>query len=467
VRPSAARPRPPLRRRRLLWRLVSHASIFFVGGFVAIFFVNQLVLGPYFRRLYRPAALAHMARLYEKARREPGELRREAARDLMDVAFYDLEGGLVFATGEPPLAPASGAELAEVLRDGLVVRDHVRAVSVVACEGGAGDVAAYAVLREGSAIVGMKFVLAALALCALALALASWPFARSIVSPLERLVGAVRAFGEGDLRARADAARPDEIGELGAAFNDMAARIAALLRSEKELLANVSHELRTPLARIRVVLELAEERPESTRRYLPEIARDLAELERLVDDVLTAARLDLAEGRAGDLLPPLRRRRVEPGEVVAQAAERFRKSHPDRPLRLEVGGPLPALDADPALLRRALDNLLDNARKYSDDESPVDLGARPSPGGVAFRVSDRGIGIDEADLPRLFAPFFRTDRSRDRQTGGLGLGLTLTKRIVEAHGGALELESRPGAGTSVSFTIPAASPAEGDPPDNA
>jgi signal transduction histidine kinase len=428
--------------------------VLFVLGCIAVFFFNLFVVDAYLREKYKPATLAAMTRLFE-LRRDPEKLQQKVARDLYDVTLYDLDHGLVFSSLAPPAPPLSPAQLSQLLRERVLLLSYFDARGAAVCADESGRPAGYAVVTERMPFRQLAFQAAAVVVLALILVLGSLPLARSIVMPLEKLVGTVRAFGDGDLRARADAERGDEIGELGRAFNDMAGRIAALLRSEKELIANVSHELRTPLARIRVVLELAEERPESTRRYLAEVARDLGELERLVDDVLTAARLDLAEGRVGDQLPPLRRLRVEPGEVVEEAAERFRQAHPGRPLRLDVGEGLPALDADPVLLRRALDNLLDNAQKYSDGASPVALDVRAGPGEVSFRVRDQGIGVDEADLPRLFSPFFRTDRSRDRTTGGLGLGLTLTKRIIEAHGGSIGLDSRPGVGTTVSFAIPA------------
>jgi signal transduction histidine kinase len=106
------------------------------------------------------------------------------------------------------------------------------------------------------------------------------------------------------------------------------------------------------------------------------------------------------------------------------------------------------------MLRRVLDNLLDNAVKYSESPATVEVVARQH--GAAFQVSvrDQGIGVDAHDLPRLFTPFFRTDRSRARGTGGVGLGLALAKRIVEAHGGTITVESRPGIGTTVSFSVP-------------
>jgi two-component system OmpR family sensor kinase len=299
----------------------------------------------------------------------------------------------------------------------------------------------------------------------LALALASIPLARAISSPLERLGRAVRAFGAGDLAARARLSARGEVGEVAGAFDQMADRIEALLRGEKELLANVSHELRTPLARIRVALDLAAEGDhERARRCLSEIGADLSELERLVEDVLTAARLDLSEGREGGPLP-LRKERVDARALVALAAERFREAHPERALEVSVEGGLPPIDADPALLRRALENLLDNARKYSDAGEAIALSARADPRGVSVEVRDRGIGLDPADRERIFTPFFRSDRSRARGTGGIGLGLALVKRVVEAHGGSITAESAPGRGTAMRFTVPAAAdaPASGPP----
>ena len=235
----------------------------------------------------------------------------------------------------------------------------------------------------------------------------------------------------------------------------MAERLERLVRSEKELLANVSHELRTPLARIRVAVDLAAEGDlERAHRYLGEMAADVGELGRLVEDILTAARLDLAAGKSASAELPLRREPVDASELLARAADRFRAAHPGRRLELDAAGPLPGLEADPALLRRVLENLLDNAHKYSDPGEPIELAARAEGGSLVVEVRDRGIGIDAADLPRLFTPFFRTDRSRARGTGGVGLGLALARRIVEAHGGRIAAESAPGKGTAVRFSVP-------------
>jgi two-component system OmpR family sensor kinase len=279
--------------------------------------------------------------------------------------------------------------------------------------------------------------------------------ARWIVRPIERLSRTARALGSGDLKARSQLERSDEIGELGHRFDEMADRIAGLLATEKELLANVAHELRTPLTRIGVALDLANEGDaEAARASLTEIAVDVSELETIVDDILTAMRFELAPGKGAAQLP-LRRTIVPASEIATAAADRLRAHHPDRPLQVTTGDDVPAIHVDPVLFRRVIDNLLENAHKYTPDgDAPIELGVTRDGGDVVFEVRDRGIGIPPDDLPRIFTAFFRGDRSRSRETGGVGLGLTLARRIVEAHGGAIEVTSTPNVGTSVRVAIP-------------
>ncbi len=314
-------------------------------------------------------------------------------------------------------------------------------------------------LRDGGTLVfhaaphdptrGLLFIGAVL----VALALASFPLTRAIVAPVERLTEASRALGAGNLSARANVRARGELGELGRSFDEMAARLEALVRGERELLANVSHELRTPLARIRVALELAVEGDaERARRYLREIEQDLAELDGLVEDVLDAARLD-ARGAAALRLDE---GPVDLAAVARAAAERFRDAREGRALELTLAEGVPPIRGDAALLRRLLANLLDNAAKYSEPPAPVRLALRPDGPWAVLEVRDRGIGVASEDLPRLFTPFFRTDRSRDRGTGGIGLGLALARRIAEAHGGTIEADSAPGEGTTLRVRLPVA-----------
>jgi signal transduction histidine kinase len=294
-----------------------------------------------------------------------------------------------------------------------------------------------------------------------ALGLSSALLARSISRPLGTLSAAATRLGAGDLDARATLDRDDELGEVGRAFDGMADRVVTLLRSEKALLAGVSHELRTPLARIRVALEIADEGDVATARAsLADITDDLGELERLVDELLTAARLELGQSAPG--APTLRPTTVQAAALVASASERFLAVHPEHRLDAEVGDSAGRLEADPGLIARVLNNLLDNAAKYSAPTAGwVRLGVEGNGPEVTFTVEDHGAGIAPEDLPHVFTPFFRADPSRSRRTGGFGLGLSLARSIAEAHGGRLELASEPGRGTRAILVLPRSGPLHG------
>ncbi len=285
----------------------------------------------------------------------------------------------------------------------------------------------------------------------------SWLTARSLGAPFARLVATTNAFGNGDLAARVRMKRSDELGDVANAFDDMADRMTHSIRAERELLANISHELRTPLQRIHIALDLASEGDAVTvRDSLGEISEDLRELERLVDDVLQAARLALTDGATRpSAVPPVRTERIELRDLLDKAAARFRAAHPERALQT-VGDESIVVSGDPLALRRAIDNLLENAHKYTTDPAlPVALSFQAaSAEAVVIEVRDWGIGISAADLERVFEPFFRADRSRTRASGGLGLGLALSRRIVEAHSGRLTLVSVVGYGTTARIELP-------------
>ncbi|HTV17576.1 MAG TPA: HAMP domain-containing sensor histidine kinase [Polyangiaceae bacterium] len=282
----------------------------------------------------------------------------------------------------------------------------------------------------------------------------SW---RWMAHPLAQLSGVARSLGAGDLKARAGMTRSDELGDLGRGFDDMAERIEGLVLTQKELLANVSHELRTPLARIRVALDIASEGDAgAARNSLEEIAVDLGELEHMIDDILTTTRMDLQSGAHKATGFPLRPVVVAPGSIAQRASERFGTRYPERVLNVSVAEALPEIHVDATLFRRVIDNLLDNAHKYSPDGARISLEVSNGGGAVVFDVVDQGMGISERDLARVFEPFFRAERSRSRGTGGVGLGLTLAKRIVEAHGGRIELSSDARSGTRARVSVPPA-----------
>jgi signal transduction histidine kinase len=391
-----------------------------------------------------------VASMLDDPARVQAELEKLAAAFNVEMAVYGADGERRAAAGdEPPPRPDAGK--GERRSAGVVRLDVPRPTWVAPLPGRPGAVVVVASHPRSFPLSRAALFLGA---TLLVLALITLPGARLITRPLEKVRDAARKLGAGDLSARSGIRRSDEVGELSRTFDEMAERVERLVRSERQLLADVSHELRTPLARMRVALDLAAEGDLArARTYLEEIRADADELERVVDDVLATARLEVWAG-GGEV--PLRRQRVGAEEVLAWAADRFRTAHPGRVLEERIEAGLPELDADAALLRRVLDNLLDNAATYSEAPEPVVVAARAAGGSLQVEVRDRGIGVDAADLPRVFTPFFRTDRSRARRTGGVGLGLLLAKRIVEAHRGTIAFESEAGKGTTVRFTIPAA-----------
>jgi len=438
---------------RLFWRVYLYGVVLLVAVVASLAVAGHL--------LWEPPGWALSENLGRYVQQEltplvgqPAELQAklEQLADLfdLDVAVYRLDGTAVATAGAEvpkPLDPVPTT--IQVDRHG---RTYVQAVPLPAAH-------AYLVAHGHFPKMGSRGLLM-FGVVLVVLALVSAPFARGMVRPIEKVTQAARALGQGDLSVRTGIDGHDEVGQLARAFDDMATRLEQLVRSEKELLANVSHELRTPVARIRVALELVEEggdEPAEHRARLQGIAGDLAELEQLMDQVLTTARLDLASGPAGQL--PIERQPLSLAELIESEATRFAERHPDHELTIDLALQLPELSGDPNLLARVLRNLLDNAAKYAEPEAgSVELQAAVTSdgAGIELTVLDRGIGVAEDDLPRLFEPFFRSDRSRERGTGGIGLGLTLCRRIVEAHGGQIEARLRPDGGLLVQLSVPVA-----------
>ncbi|HQR29830.1 MAG TPA: HAMP domain-containing sensor histidine kinase [Anaeromyxobacteraceae bacterium] len=441
------RPRQP----RLFWRLYLAgltllALVAIVNGIVGSL-VGRANPARSAERLARFAA-EHVSEHRGDVARIEHELRQMADAFKVDMAVRLDDGTVVASAGEPMRLPE--AERAQLDSGVRYLEDGDRPVYATRLPGAPPS---YVIVEAPARPFPVERAAAFISAWLFVLALAAFPLARALSRPMERLTEVARKLGAGDLSARAGLRRTDEVGELSLAFDDMASRLEGLVRSERQLLADVSHELRTPLSRIRVALDLATEGDVArARRYLEEIRIDLEELDQLLGDVLTTARLDQAGGR-GEV--PLRLQQVRARDVLDQAVERFRRAHPARTLEVRVGEGLPGLVADPAMLRRVVDNLLDNAAKYSEAPSAIELSARRDGDAVEVAVKDEGIGVDPADLPRLFTPFFRTDRSRARGTGGVGLGLALAKRIVDAHGGSIAVDSRAGLGTTVRFRLPA------------
>ncbi len=292
----------------------------------------------------------------------------------------------------------------------------------------------------------MPFLLAILAL----VGLSSYWLSLRLARPLARIADAAQRFGEGQLEARSKITSDDELGDVGRAFDQMADRTAAVLQSQRQMLADISHELRTPLARIRVALELVSEAPHAARDVLADLTLDLDEVDNLIADILVAARL---EG-TGSNAPELRREEVTVGELLRATAAKFSVRYADRVFEIDIADEAELqLQCEPRLMRRAIDNLVDNAAKYSTT-GPIRIDARRTAAGqLTLRIRDQGIGMTAAELQRAFTPFWRADGSRSRHSGGVGLGLALVRRIIHAHGGTVELTSRVGVGTSATIVL--------------
>ena len=446
--------------RRLLLRIyaVSIAQLLAIAGTIAL--VGWLSFNPEPHHRFMNEARYVVANLAARVS-DPVSLQAELehVRELAGakLSVYGPDQNLIATNVSPPLARISDKERATLIAKGQVRVPGPPSLVALPLEP-TSPARGYVVYRHARPTPPpLNPAVWALGIALIGAALASVVLARSFVTPLSLLANTARKLGAGDLTARVRSERRDEFGQLAATFDDMADRLTLVLRSQQELLANVSHELRTPLARIRVALDLASEGDASTAQdSLREITEDLGELERLVADVLQTAKLDLATGRAGTALPLGHSQSVDVSELLEHVAQRFHAAHPTRELQVHKPTELATVSGDPALLRRAIENLLDNARAYSDEGSALRLRVEQRTSQVCLSIIDRGIGIAPRDLPNIGRPFFRTDPSRARRTGGLGLGLSLARRIVESHGGTLQIESDLGRGTQVHVTLPIA-----------
>ncbi|HEX7837533.1 MAG TPA: HAMP domain-containing sensor histidine kinase [Kofleriaceae bacterium] len=447
------------RRRRLVYRVYGFAAVLAIAIIAALTVLPRYTRSPSYLEPHAAIVQYLVERWSTRTRQElDTAMARIEPRLRGKLSLFDASGRLLHSNSTPALDEPTEEER-RALRAAKWSLDLGRIV--VRSDDGS-LIAVYAPNRPG---YPWSYVLPLGAMILVLVGIASVWFSRRLARPLDQLADAARRFGDGDTTSRANLTRADEVGDLGRAFDEMADRTAAVLRSQRQLMGDVSHELRTPLARIRVALELAAEDPVAAKDVLADVGADLDEIDQLINDILTTARLD-GDHRKIDREP------TSLAELVERAARRFTTRHPGRTLERVQGassdaqgdppGDAPgdasgddrSIQCDPVLLRRALDNLLDNAAKYSDAGTPVVFAVRPNGSSVAFEIVDRGIGMSAAELDRAFTPFWRADGSRARKTGGVGLGLPLARRIARAHGGDVTLASHPGQGTTARLEVP-------------
>jgi two-component system sensor histidine kinase CpxA len=278
------------------------------------------------------------------------------------------------------------------------------------------------------------------------LALCYW-LALNLTRPVRELQKTVERFGQGDLSARLNSTRRDELGELARAFDRMATRLETLLAAERRLLLDISHELRSPLARLGVAVELARS-GDDTESALNRIQKESDRLNALVGQLLQVTR---AEGDPASL----RRDPIRLDQLVEQLVDDARIEAAARGCELDYQPPGPVtLAGDAELLRRAIENVIRNAIRYSPVNSAVDVSLSKEGDRAVVDVRDRGPGVPDEALPRLFDAFYRVEPDRGRASGGIGLGLSIARRAIELHKGKIRARNaQPGLDVVMEFPL--------------
>jgi signal transduction histidine kinase len=285
---------------------------------------------------------------------------------------------------------------------------------------------------------------------ALSLALGWWWVGRAL-APVERINRTARAMISGDFAARVPVDRVEtELGQMASALNEAFDRLHESLDRQRRFTADASHELRTPLATVLTETEWAlgrERRPDEYRHSLEACRRAADRMQGVVSRLLALARSEA--GAAAD-----RAVAVQLDAVVREAAGEVTALAARQQVTVALDVAPAVVTGDPDRLREAVTNVLVNAVRYNVPGGRVDLSLVRQAGEVQLTVTDTGQGIADADLPRIFDPFFRADPARSHDAGGAGLGLTVTRAVLARHGGRIHCESRPGRGTTMRMHLP-------------
>lgn len=279
---------------------------------------------------------------------------------------------------------------------------------------------------------------------------------RALTRPIRQLTLAADEVARGDLERQVPVRSSDEIGRLGQAFNRMVVQLRVTEQIRTDFVTNVSHELRTPLTAIKGLVETLRDGAVDDRevrdRFLATVEDETDRLIRLVNDLLVLSKADSQALK-------LKREPLDVRDLIERSVHKLAPQLEEKGLLVEVSatdGPRLVL-ADADRMEQVLVNLLDNAIKYSPEGGRITVAIDdegPAPEMVGIAVCDEGVGIPAEALPRVFERFYRVGRARSRDGGGSGLGLSIAKAIVEAHGGDITLESEEGQGTTVRFTLP-------------
>jgi two-component system sensor histidine kinase CpxA len=287
-------------------------------------------------------------------------------------------------------------------------------------------------------------------------AFASWWLARHLSAPIRRIQAGARALAGENLDVRVSAGledRKDELAVLARDFDAMADQLRANRSAITRLLRDISHELRSPLARMRLAIGLARQPTADPSRQLDRMEREIERLDSLISQVLKLARLSGTD-------TPFEREAFDVDEMIEEVVRdaNFEGAAKGCTVRT-LGAARSSVNGNRELLRSAIENVLRNAVRYSPQGARVDVAVERSDAGLTVSVRDQGPGVPESEVQRIFEPFYRVAESRDRDTGGEGIGLAITSRVMRAHGGSAGAGNRAGGGFEVKLSLPLAAPA--------
>jgi signal transduction histidine kinase len=371
----------------------------------------------------------HMGTLYEQ---------RIVLTDSSGIVVADSQGDLL---GKPYQLDAPGRPLSLPWKAGILGTLYISS--------GSSPEIGFASLHIVYKAIGRFFLWGGLLAIAIALILA-FVLSRRILAPIRSLTQATKRLGKGDFSQRVQTHDKGEMGGLAQTFNFMASDLERAEQLRQNMVADVAHELRTPLSNIKGYLEAARDgviEPDAdTIRSLNEEATLLS---RLVDDL---QELSLAESGELKLFPQAE----DISQLINQAVAAVQIQAVAKGVSVSIDLPdkLPPVNIDSHRIRQVLRNILENAMTHTAKGDTVTVTAREEGNWVEISVADTGEGIPTEELPNIFERFYRVDKSRTRATGGSGLGLTIAKRLVEAHGGEIKAQSELGKGSRFAFTIP-------------
>lgn len=438
-------------KRTIIWKLF---TVFVLAGFA-----GALVIGGYFRMAFHPSnhamgpAAQNLNQYADYLLKDIGnppspEKAKELAKKLsMGIRISGLtDSKLDFATDEEvPSWAALEANAhfrhgdfgsARNLRVGryqkypfiIFERDGRRVMMMVRVRGPMDDGSGFPIEAAIFLLVGLLAVFFGL----------FW-LVRRMLRPLIVLNRAVHEAGQGKLGISVPVHSRDEIGRLSQSFNEMSKSLKAMLQSREQLLWDVSHELRTPLTRIRLGLEMLKSGSDSAAAG-ESIREDVTQLDLLIQRVLDYSKFESSAER--------KRIQISSEEFIRETLKSFTESEKSRIVAPSSASVSFEFQGELFWLSRALRNILENALKYGRGK-PAHLEVYTDGAQVVIAVRDEGHGIAEADLEKIFDPFFRADVSRNKEIEGFGLGLSLTKRVVDSGGGAVIVKSTVGQGTRV------------------